>query len=188
MPLTLQTAPAIEPVLLAEAKAHCRVMSTDDDDYIAALIGAAREKVEADTRRSLIEQTWLASFPRFPGGTIIRLEKAPLISVTSVKYYDGNGTEQTFTAYRANINFTPGLIELNYGEVWPSVYSRADAVNILFKAGYGSAAASVPQALRLAVKFLVAHWYTNRQPVGEALADIPATYQNLIGLYEVDLP
>jgi uncharacterized phiE125 gp8 family phage protein len=135
-----------------------------------------------------IEQTWLASFPRFPGGSILRLEKAPLISVTSVKYYDSNGTEQTFTAYLANVNFTPGLIELNYGEVWPTTYSRADAVNILFKAGYGADGCDVPQALRLAIKFLVAHWYANRQPVGEALADVPATYQNLIGLYEVDLP
>ena len=38
MILRLVTAPAVEPVSLAEAKTQCRVDITDDDAYITALI------------------------------------------------------------------------------------------------------------------------------------------------------
>ena len=54
----LLTAPALEPVTLAEAKRHANVVASDDDTLITALIVAARELVEQDTSRALINQTW----------------------------------------------------------------------------------------------------------------------------------
>ncbi len=38
----LLTAPAVEPLSLAEAKAFLRVENTDDDDVISALIAGSR--------------------------------------------------------------------------------------------------------------------------------------------------
>jgi uncharacterized phiE125 gp8 family phage protein len=192
MPTTLETAPALEPVTLDEAKAQCRVTTTTDNTYLTSLITAAREKVERDTRRALIEQTWRATLPSFPSGRIIRLERAPLISVTSVRYYDADNADTLLATadYTVNAKPTPGFVELNWDKTWPVTYDRADAVTILFKAGSGAAAAAVPGALKLAVLQLVAHWYTQRQPVnvGNLATDIPHTYENLIGLHEVNLP
>ena len=52
--LTRQTPPAVEPVTVAEAKAHLRVDISDDDTYIGTLITAAREWCEEYLDRSAL--------------------------------------------------------------------------------------------------------------------------------------
>jgi len=54
----LVTAPAFEPVSLADAKAQCRVDVADDDALISGLVTAARQYVESETGMALITQTW----------------------------------------------------------------------------------------------------------------------------------
>lgn len=56
-------------------------------------------------------------------------------------------------------------ITLNVGSCWPQTDRRQDCVQINFTAGYGGAAATVPAQLTLAVMFLAAHFYDNRQIV-----------------------
>ncbi len=47
MTLTIRTPPAQEPASLAAAKQAVRVAHSEEDGFIATLIGAAREAVEA---------------------------------------------------------------------------------------------------------------------------------------------
>jgi uncharacterized phiE125 gp8 family phage protein len=54
--LAVATPPVVEPVSVTEAKAHCRVDTTTDDAYIAALITAAREYVETYMDASLVDR------------------------------------------------------------------------------------------------------------------------------------
>jgi hypothetical protein len=64
--LTVETAPAIEPVTLAEAKQHLRVDIADDDTYIEALIVAARQYAEEYLDRALISQQLAMRMDTFP--------------------------------------------------------------------------------------------------------------------------
>ena len=50
--------PAVEPVSLAEAKAHLRVTSTSEDLLIASLITAARVHLEVMLSCAFITQSW----------------------------------------------------------------------------------------------------------------------------------
>ncbi len=51
------SAPAVEPLTVAEAKAHLRVDHTSDDSYIESLIKAARVTCENFQNRAYITQT-----------------------------------------------------------------------------------------------------------------------------------
>jgi uncharacterized phiE125 gp8 family phage protein len=69
MSYLVTTPPASEPVTLIEMKTHLRVESfmTDDDDYITALITAAREYAEIFCRRAFVSQQVALVLDRFPG-------------------------------------------------------------------------------------------------------------------------
>ena len=58
MGLKLVAPPEVEPVTLEEAKAHLRLEGDSDDDYVSALLTAARERVELFLRRALITQAF----------------------------------------------------------------------------------------------------------------------------------
>lgn len=51
--LYITTAATVEPITLAQAKAHLRVSHDGDDSLITAIIPAAREIVELETGRAL---------------------------------------------------------------------------------------------------------------------------------------
>ena len=84
----LLTAPAVEPLSLAEAKAFLRVESSDDYDVIAALIAGARIHVEAQTRGALITQSWRLVLDAWPEDGRIQVWPAPLQALTAARVYD----------------------------------------------------------------------------------------------------
>mgnify|MGYP003649325872 CR=1 FL=1 len=168
-------APSLEPVTLAEVKTHLRVDHTDEDDYIAALISAAIEQLEGHVGilggRALVNQSWRQDFGGFAAD--LRLSLSPLVSVTSVTYYDADNAQQTLAAsvYQAFDDALGPYLATAPGESWPSAYGRVDAVSVTFVAGYGATAASVPAPIRAAIMLAVGNWYDER---GGALDMPPA--------------
>ncbi len=94
MPSLLLTAPAVEPLTLAEAKAFLRVEHDDDDGVIGALIAGARIHVEAQTRRALITQSWRLSIDTWPADGRLPVVPAPLQSLVAARVYDFDNTAQ----------------------------------------------------------------------------------------------
>jgi gp6-like head-tail connector protein len=152
--------PGEEPVSLAEAKAWCRLDSTDEDDLVSALIAAARLQVESETRRALVTQSWRLTLD-CPRGRLIVLPVAPVSEITSA------------TADDADIEVTlQGDAVLLPGDGYQELI-------VDYTAGYG-AASDVPADLKQAVLALVGHWYANRD-LGAAAA--PAGLDRLLAGY-----
>lgn len=156
----LVTAPAAEPIALADVKAHLRMPEvTDHDDLLEALIDAAIAHLDGFTGilgRCLIDQTWRESWNDFPSDCI-PLSLAPVSSVTYVKYYDTSNVQQTYSAANYSLHKRAGTyhVVLADGAVRPAVYARPDAVQITYVAGYGAAASAVPAAIVHALKLHV---------------------------------
>jgi len=117
--------------------------------------------------RQLCTATWTLKLDSFPPADYIELPRPPLATVTSVKYYDLAGTQQTFSSgkYTVDTHSEPGRVVLNYGESWPSIRSQSQAVEVIYTAGYGADDTSVPEALQCALRLLVGHFNENREAV-----------------------
>ena len=172
--LTRQTSPAVEPVTVAEAKAHLRVDVSDDDTYIGTLITAAREWCEQYLDRTLVNTQWVMRFDSFPpdGTQDIELPRPPMsmagtTTAVSLTFTSETGGTQAFStnSFRVDRNATPGAVKTLYGQTWPPHLMDDNAVSVTWWAGYGSAGSSVPAAVRHAILMLVGHWYENRSTV-----------------------
>lgn len=185
--LKLVTAPKEEPVLLAEAKAFLRVTDSNSDALIQGLVSASRQSLEGRDGRipiAFLTQTWelvLDAFPR-----CIELPLAPAQSITSIKYLDAAGVEQTLPAadYRADLASWFARITPAYDKSWPTTYGVIGAVTVRFVAGW-TKASEVPDQLKLAVKALVAHFYEHREPVSfTGGVELPLHIDSLIAPYK----
>lgn len=186
--LSLTTARSFDIVTLTEAKAHLRVDTTDEDTLIDALIDAAHEVVEREANLVLAASTWLLKLPDWPSN-FYSLRPGPVSSVTSIKYYDVDGTLQTLSSsyYRlAGGGEFGSRLEWVENLTLPSLSSRdsVDVVRIEYVQGYANAAA-VPAGLKQAALLIIGHYFENREDVitGTIVAKIPRAAESLISLF-----
>ncbi len=156
--------PAFEPVTLAEAKLHLRVDHSEEDALITAIISSAREEADHLTGRSICLSTWKLTLDTFPD--VIELMTPPIASVTSVKYYDADGVQQTLSsaAYTVDMESHPGRIVPAYGYSWPTIQDRINAVEVIYTAGWANADA-VPPAIVSWILVKIGTLYANREMV-----------------------
>jgi uncharacterized phiE125 gp8 family phage protein len=157
------TAPASEPVTLAEMRTHLGITQdseTGRDATITIRIQAARQWAEDFIRRPLITQTITGYDSDWPyddrSGYFIAL-KMPFSTVTSIKYYDTDGVQQTLAADQYQVDTVGGCIVPAYGVSWPSVRVQFNSIQVVYTAGYGAASA-VPEAIKEAIRFIVGQW------------------------------
>ena len=163
MPSILVTPPAVEPVSLAEAKAHLRITHGDEDAIISTLIIAARRHAEAHTGLALVSQQWRHYRDDWPDDGTVALPLAPLLSIDEVAVYGDDDVKAVVDPahYYADAASRPPRLLLRGSRVWARPGRIGNGVAILLTVGFGAAAA-VPAELRQAVLQLVAHWYEHR--------------------------
>lgn len=182
MALRLITAPSVEPVTLAEAKTHLRVDDIDEDALITALISASRTYCEQWTARAFITQTWELVLDAFPVNEM-GIPLPPLQSVTSIKYDDGGGAEQTVapSEYTVDDVSQPGWVVPKASGSWPKTFAGINAVRVRFVAGFApnsppvSLAENVPPPIRAAMLLHIGQLYENREDVivGTVINKVP---------------
>lgn len=212
MTLILITAPAVEPITLAEARLHLKLETTGspaanaDDDLIDGLITGIREHLDGPAGilgRALCTQTWDLMLKEFPsddnGDAPIKIPLPPLQYVNFIQYMDDDGLWQTLAASNYQITggnaFRPAKIYPAYNEVWPSVRDRPEAVRVRFTAGYldnsspGDTQEGVPAAIKAGMKMMLGHLYENREAVniGSITTELPLGTQLLFAPYRVSM-
>jgi len=178
--LKVTTQPVVEPVSVADAKAHCRIDTNADDMYVAALISAAREYVESYMDESLVDQQLVMRLDGFPAA--IELPRPPMsqtASRTAVSIvYTANDAGSTATLatnqYRVDRDSTPGTLRPLYGGSWPSHLLDYGSVAVTWWAGRGEDGGKVSQRVKAAILMLVGQWYERRMAADAAsMSEMP---------------
>lgn len=163
--LTLVTPPASEPVSVADAKAHSRILINADDSLIAGYITSARMACELTLKRALMPQAWRLALRNWPGrnyvsgqqftgnvGDFVRWDHIeiplpPLISISSFTYKDTDGTLFNMTQgfgsqmgnYLLDLECEPGRIVLPFSGIWPTtILLPASPILLTYMCGYGA--------------------------------------------------
>jgi uncharacterized phiE125 gp8 family phage protein len=191
------TGPATEPVSLDEAKQQLYLDSDFQDARVTSLIVAARTYFETQTNRRLISQTWRYSLDHYPrSARSIVLPIGPAISVETLKFLDTNGSTVTVDPSEYLVDLTnpraqiaPALFLPWPWTVWAFHHMIPGAVLVDFTAGYGADFGDVPEDIRQAILLMVAHWYSNREPVitgvRAAAIDVPHSATAIIDAYRI---
>lgn len=180
----LVTAPTSEPVTAQELLLHVREDAANFPDALS-YIKDARQEIENRSGLAFITQSWRLSLDRWPTGgeawwdgvrdgsaaelygnavRAIALPKWPLASITSVKVYDEASTETSVTVatfFDVDTYSRPGRLSLRRGQTWPVALRSANAIEIVYVAGYTSSL-NVPLPMKRAVKQLAAYNYAHR--------------------------
>lgn len=175
------TEPDIEPVDLLTMKRHLRAFDDidTDDEAIQELITGARQWVERETGRALIDQQWRLTLTDTASAlwplsglcgvvnvtTEISLRRSPVLSVESFVSVASDGTETAIAAssyeVRGGDSKYPKLVALGGASFAAGTY------RIVFRAGYADRATSpvqagevVPVTLKQAMKLWAEAQYT----------------------------
>lgn len=185
MALQLVTPASTAAVTLPEAKMHLRIITDPadvtvrpEDALVTSLIASATLEAEHLMGRAVMPQSWQLTLDSFlppaqqygtyvPAVQTIELRRPPVTSITSIKYYDTTGTQQTLAtnAYQlaAASDYVARVVPA-YGLTWPTTRAQLEAVQIVFATGYATAAA-VPEPIKTWIKLRVATMYENRESV-----------------------
>jgi uncharacterized phiE125 gp8 family phage protein len=168
--LVRATPPAVEPVTLAEAKAHLRVDIATDDALISSIVKSAREWCEEYLDRSLVHTQWTMRMDSFPHEFV--LPRPPMatsgtVTATTITYtLETQAVETLDTAtYRVDRHDTPGRIRVVYAGTWPAHLFDENSVTVTWWGGYGADGTSVPAAIRSAMLMIISSLYEHRTAV-----------------------
>jgi uncharacterized phiE125 gp8 family phage protein len=187
MSILVITPATSEPLTTSDVKDFLRVDSSDEDTLIGVLITAARSMAEAYTMRILMTTTIEEFYDGFPDYSnprdrdILYLSRGPIQSITSVKYVDTLGDEQTVSSdnYRTDLVSEPARISSDNG--WTATKDTVNAVVVRYLCGYSSSS-DVPAPIRQAMLLIIGEMYEKRQ---DSIKRLPTAAEYLMNPFRV---
>ena len=183
MPIIQNTPPAVEPISLAEVKAHLRILHSDEDGALIRFVAAARHDIENRTGLHLITQNWSQFFDSWPNCGYLPLSLSPIIAVTDVKIYGDDDVAAPIDPahYYLDRLSRPSRLTMRNGRWLPQPGRSLSGIEVVLSLGFGPTADAVPQPLREAILLRAGHWYANRGD--DAKAAEPLAVASLIETY-----
>lgn len=160
------TPPAVQPITLAQAKAHLRVDHADEDDLIDGLVAGAVAYLDGwggVLGRAIMPQQWRQEFC---GWGTLRLALPDVTGFTLTAEDDAG----------APVMATSAALQKT-GAGWAVVCDGPSVAKVVVTYDVALPAPRLPAA-RAIVKLLIGHWYDNRGEGGGA--DIPPAARSLI--------
>lgn len=143
----------VKPVALAldleAAKRRLRIDGSDLDLDITQAIKGITDDIEHITQRSLINRTLRLRMDGFPQR--IRLECPPVVSISSIKFYDTDNVLQELSEADYEVEASQdsiGYIVPLTGCSWPNTYRRSNAVIVEWIAGHGASHEDIPDGIK----------------------------------------
>jgi uncharacterized phiE125 gp8 family phage protein len=191
--LLVVTPSTAEPLTKADAKAWLKIEEAEvtDDGLVDRLIATARQRYEQHTQRALLKQTFDYYLDCYPTERAIRLPRAPLVSVASIKSYtdldatDTGGTAMSSSQYYLDVASMPGRVVPFGVYTFPAATRVVNAIIIRFVAGYSSQTTGVPEQAKTTLLKMVARAYEFRGD--QSQAEIDALMDEVV-LDELALP
>lgn len=194
MRLSLTTGPTTYPIGVDELKEHLHIDTdvSDHDDFLREAIKVATERLENETGRRLLNQTWVLTLDRFPTREI-EIPNPPLSSMTSIEYTDTAGDTQTWSSGEYQVDTSsdelPARVRPAYGYTWPTTRDEMATVVVTYVAGYGTGSTSIPRSIIHALKMYCGTLFENREslimmPRGTTFST-PKVVEDLLGPYKV---
>lgn len=202
--LTITTEPTQEPVTLQEVKEYLRIEDSTDERLLRPFIETARRFAEEHMGRTLMSTTYTMfvdaydemADPLWEGvktgpylnyyKNYINLARPPVASVTSVSTFDDEDNETTFTSTKYYVDNArePARIVLRQGETFPTALRVANAIKVVYVAGYTSQYA-IPEPIRMGILQHIAYMYEHRGDMYEAKAPMPPILKTLYAPYVI---
>lgn len=192
MSYTVITPATLKPLTVQEVKDYLRVDSDAEDTLLGVLIDAATEVAQHYLGRFLLTtvvEEFYDFFPVYQTGVdpfrgdrnIVYLSRGPVQSVSSLKYIDGNGDEQTVSAddYRSDLVSEPARIMPEHG--WYGTKDTVNAVIVRYTCGY-TQASDVPSNIKVALLLIIGEMYEKRV---DSVHRMPTASEHLLNPYRV---
>lgn len=189
-------APATQIITVAEAAKQVFGDATYDNDKLTRDIIASTKLAEDYCERSFINQTWQMNLEDFPSVNrynpkgAIHIPRGKVQSITSFKYYDIDGTEQTLEAdtdyYLDSIGEVSRLVPTSTLSGWPSVEDyRPNAITIVWVSGYGASLPADKEDIVSACMVKIGDLYELRQSHSAVQIYNTKIFESLLNDYKI---
>lgn len=151
------------PLTLNGVKDYLQETEVDNDALINLLIASATDWIERRTGRVLMSATYEEQLTVWPACNLVRFRWNPVQSVSSVKYVDANGDDQTVlsTNYATWIKNDIMVISFNDDYTLPITGTDPVSWKIRYVAGYNPPD-TVPDPIKHAMLLRIRKAYDNR--------------------------
>jgi hypothetical protein len=180
-------------VSLPLIKQHLRITHNDDDIVINHYASVAQAYIQDQTGLCFYPATWEYTWPCWDNvnvsvpatlqvnalnwhavDPVIQLDRRPLTTINSIKYYDHTDTQQTLDSDQYEVSYDPfaRIVFTNP----PQLANRVDGVTINYTCG-----CDIPLQATQAILLLTGHYYEHRETVSETpLHDVPQAVEMLL--------
>lgn len=148
--------PANQPISLQEAKDFMRILESDDDATIEAMIKSATSYAENFTNR----QFETATFELFAEHWTqdITLPKNPIKDLQKIEYMDNNGVYQILDSANYYLYGEYDIFKVHFDKT-ESHKCHKNAIKYTFESGYDN----VPEEIKSFILVMVSTLYENRE-------------------------